>query len=145
MSSPVENFAALAQRSSAARVIPRRRLGRDLEALERHARRRERGRGIGLRQEGIDGVAGIVPALHARLPRANAGCHRQLSLGRVVLIKRADFEQRAVQEAAIGIALRRSQQVRQNRGPHLIEIGADRIGKGQSLAAASEQLGLRFR
>src|SRR3546814_1672766 len=61
-----------------------------------------------------------------------------LSVGLVVAPGGADLEQREIGEAPVGVAPGGAQQVRQNRGPHDVEIGADRVGEPQRFRDATE-------
>src|SRR3984893_5604925 len=78
-------------------------------------------------------------------PGAQPGCHQRLTLWRIVAIKRAELEQRDIGRAAIGVAPRGRYEPGQERGPHCIEIGADRVGETQSRLGAAKQRGLARR
>jgi hypothetical protein len=52
------------------------------------------------------------------------------------------LEQRDVAEAAVGIALACGDQPRQQRRPHVGDVGRDRVGRARACAAAAEQLGV---
>ena len=73
---------------------------------------------------------------------ANAGGRDQLVLGPVALEHLADFEQRDIREAAIGVGLRRRDEARQQARPHVGEIGGDRIGERELGLPAAEQFGM---
>ena len=88
-----------------------------------------------------------MPADAGRLGEraAHAGGGDELILGPVAAEDLADFEQRHVGEAAVGVLLRAGDQAGQQARPHVGEIGRDRIGERQLRLAAAEQLGLRLR
>ena len=51
----------------------------------------------------------------------------------------ADLEQGDVAEAAVGVALRRREQARQQARAHVGEVGGDRVGERELGVAAAEQ------
>ncbi len=128
-----------AQGAAAAGVIPGRRLRSRLQRVRADAARSERRDGIGLHEIGVGRAARIVPALWPGGTGAHAGRHLELPLGRVVAILRAHFEERAVGEAAIGVSARGGEEIGQERRPHLVELGADRIGEPQHIGTAAEE------
>ncbi len=74
-----------------------------------------------------------------RRPARKPGRDGHLTLGAVVAVKRPQFEQRDIRKAAIGVAPRRLDQVRQRARAHHVEIAADRIDEGQFGPGAAEQ------
>ncbi len=123
---------------AAAGVIPGGRLSRKLQILDRHAGGVERRQRVGLGIEDGNRAPGIVPALGPGRARAHTGRHQSLALGRVVAVLRPDLEERAIGDAPIGVAPRRIEQIGQDRGPHDVEIGADRIEQFQAFHDAAE-------
>ena len=73
---------------------------------------------------------------------ADAGGDPALLVGLIALIGARNFEQRNVAEAAIGIALRRRDQSRQQGRPHVGHVGGDRVGELEFRLAAAEKLGV---
>ena len=104
--------------------------------------RGQHGQRIGLGVEGVDGAGGPRPVARHRHVVAHAGGDRALAGGRRVLVLRADLEQRRIGEAARLVARGRVDQVGQDRGPHRVELGGDRVQQPQVGAAAAEALGL---
>ena len=108
-------------------MIPAGRIGGDLEIIDRRARRREGCQSVGLGVEGADCPARLIPSLRTCPPGADSGGDLALARGRVVHVLGAEFEQRAISHAAIGVALGRTQEVGQDRRTHHVELGRDRI------------------
>ncbi len=126
------------ERARTARVIPWRRLGRGLHRADRPTGRFERRQRIGLGVIGIH-FARFLGPMARRLALAQARRDQGLIVGLGAGILRADLEQRGVRHAAIGIALRRAQQIADDRRPHRVEIGADRIGEQDRAAIPREE------
>ncbi len=132
LAEPAQELGPEPQPAGAAGVVPGRRIGAELDGVAGDPGGGERRHGVGLGHVGIDRPPGIVPALDAGAAGPQPGGDEVLALRRVVAVLRADLEQRVVGKAAIGIAPRRIQEVGQERRPHRVEIGADRIGEAQA-------------
>ena len=127
-------------------MIPGRAAGLDLQPVDRRAAASSAAMRIGLGVEHAD-VAGIARPVAARTfelrrSAANARGDAALLVRRVALIGARHLEQSDVAKAAIGIALRRRDQPRQQRGPHVRHVGGDRVGELQFRLAAAEKLGV---
>ena len=72
---------------------------------------------------------------------ADAGGDGALAGGRGVLVLRADLEQRRIAQTTRLVALGGVDQVGQDRGPHRIEFGRDRVQQAQVSRSAAETLG----
>ena len=128
------------QNAGAPGVIPWRRVGGGLQIVGRRARRqrapparrpsrrRDRGRAACSRQ-----------SRGPRRPARKPGRDGHLTLGAVVAVERPQFEQRDIRKAAIGVAPRRLDEVRQRARAHHVEIAADRVDEGQLGLGAAEQ------
>ena len=68
--------------------------------------------------------------------RANSGA---LVVGSVAQIDRADLVKRRICETPVGVTPRRFDQVGQDRGPHTVQFGGDRIGQHKLSLTASKQ------
>ena len=77
-------------------------------------------------------------AARLRGPAADAGRRHALVLGTVAQEGLADLEQRHVADAAVGVALRRRDQGRQQARPHVREVRRDGIGERELRLAAPE-------
>src|SRR4029077_10404541 len=97
---------------------------------------------VGLDIIEIDFARRLAPVLLAGSPGAQPGRDQRLPLWRIVAIKRAELEQCDIGKSTIGVAPRGRYKTGQERGPHCIEIGADRVGETQFRLDAAEELGL---
>jgi hypothetical protein len=123
-------------------MIPVRRAGHRLHVLDRCADRGEHGQRIGLGVERIDGPGGALPVARHGHVVTHARRHGALTGRRCILVLRADLEQRGIGQAARLVARGRLDQVGQDRRPHRVEFGGDRVQQAQVGAAAAEPLGL---
>ncbi len=89
--------------------------------------------------------AGVAPVTRRGTAVAQPDGDRRLTLRRVVAIIRADLEECAVGETAVGVAPRRADQVGQDRRAHDLELGADRVDEAQLGRHAAEEFGLARR
>ena len=128
---------------------PGRSAGDDLQRSHRGAGGGKHGPGVGLGVEHVDRRHGARPvaagAVGLRQRAAQARGGGELVFGLVALEYLADLEQRDIANAAIGIALRRHDQARQQARPHVGELRGDRVGQCELALAAAEQLGLALR
>ena len=89
---------------------------------------------------------GSCPVARHRHVAAQAGRDGSLAGRRRVLVLGADLEQRRIAQAARLVALRGVDQVGQDRGPHGVERGVDRVQQTQvRLLLRAEPLGLGAR
>ena len=137
-----EHPVAQLQHAGPAGVVPARRFGGDLQAGDRRTGRIQRRQGIGLGVEGIDGARCIVPLAFVPVAGAQACGNRRLILRLVAGELRADLEQGDVGRTAVGVPARGLDQVRQNRRPHDVEIGRDRVFQRGLRRRAAEQVGM---
>ena len=79
------------------------------------------------------------------MPGAHPSRDQRLAGRRIVAIERTELEQRHVGIPAIGVAPRGRHEPGQQRRPHRVEIGADRVDEPQLRLGAAEQLGLARR
>ena len=88
----------------------------------------------------------IVPAVPAArgMGRDDGRDHRRLVAGLVAAIDRADLEQGRVGIAAPGVPPHRLDEVRQDGGPHAVQVRRDGVGQHQFRGAAAEPLGRRL-
>ena len=70
--------------------------------------------------------------------------HRRLVAGLVAAIDRADLEQGGVGIAPPGVPSHRLDEVRQDGGPHAVQVRRDGVGQHQFRGAAAEPLGRRL-
>ena len=127
------------QNAGAPGVIPGRRVGGGLQIVGRRARSGERRQRVGLRVVEIGFARLLAPVARAETAGAQPGRDGHLPLGPVVAIERPQLEQRDIRKAAIGVAPRRLDQVRQGARAHRVEIAADRVDEGQFRLGAAEQ------
>ena len=114
---------SLADHAGAAGVVVAGCIGRDAQALGRHAQSRYRRHCQCLSVHPVHRArrcAGVA----RRVPSQQAGGHALLAVG---VERRPDFEQRDVRLAPGGIALGGQRQRRQRRGAELIEVRRDRV------------------
>jgi hypothetical protein len=118
----------------------------DLEAARRDAQRAQQRQHVRLGVEGVHGLPAPVPmAADALGPGGSAPHGGGLDGLAFRLVGReglADLEQGHVAEPAVGVALRRPHQARQQARTHVGEIRRDGVGQRQPPVAAAEQPGL---
>ena len=109
-------------------------------------KRRQERHDVRLGVEGIDQRRAAIPVASDALGPRRAATHgRRLDALAFGIVRRealADLEQGHVTEAAVGVALRRLEQARQQARTHVGEVGGDRVGERQTRVAAAEQLRL---
>ncbi len=130
-----------AQHRRAAGMVIAGCLGEDLQIVDWHTEGREDGKGIGLDIIGIDHAGLGFPVAWPCKAHTNAGRRQDLTLLGLVVIGRPDFEQGDITEATRGIAPGGLQQIAEDRGPHGIEIGADRVVELDEAIGAGEEGG----
>ena len=121
-------------------MVPGRRVGADLQVLHRRAAGGQHGQGVGLGVEGVD-RPGPGPVARAEGPGAQARGDLVLALGRVVAVLAADLEERGVAQALVGGARGGDGEVGQDRGPHDVQVGADRVEQAQAVRHLGEEPG----
>src|SRR5207244_8280084 len=109
--------------AAAARMEPGRAARHDLQSLARRACRRQNSEGVRLGVENVDrsGLAGPVTAAAGSFGQAAAqpaGCG-ELIFRLIAFEYLSDLEQRCIGKTAVGIALRRHDEARNEARPHV--------------------------
>ena len=150
-----EQDSAEAEAAGAPGMVPGRRLGRSLQALDRGTqRRRATPARRPWRRRRRSGAASRAqwrgPVRPGRRPAATVAC----SSARSPRYWGPTSNRPASPQTAVGVAARRGHQIGQQRRPHDVEVGADRIEQTQNPAVtpnsravseAHEGIGHRFR